>query len=147
MPAIQNPLAVTIVAMVCLMGCPKGQPPGARRAAQDAGRSVAELGSAAGGDSGSGGHSPIAPVDDGGRGLRPERAQEIAACVDRWLGSKGLNQYGNAPGSMYMGGTPLFDERTGKRVDRVALVLRKHPLLRSACSVLDSEYPGSSTAR
>ena len=49
------------------------------------------------------------------------------ACVDRWLRSRGLNPYGDPPGTAYLGGTPLFDERTGESVDRLEYVFRKHP--------------------
>ena len=34
---------------------------------------------------------------------------------------------------MYMGGTPLFDERTGERTDRLVFVYRRHAEARAAC--------------
>jgi hypothetical protein len=35
---------------------------------------------------------------------------------------------------MYAGGTPLFDERTGERKDRIAYVLERQPEARRACA-------------
>ncbi|HVR69797.1 MAG TPA: hypothetical protein VMT87_03045 [Vicinamibacteria bacterium] len=56
-----------------------------------------------------------------------------AACVDRWLAARGLDPYGHPRGTMYTGGTPLFDERTGERVDRLQYVYKRQPLARAAC--------------
>src|SRR5258706_447546 len=36
---------------------------------------------------------------------------QAASCVERWLAERDLNQYGDPAGTMYTGGTPLFDER------------------------------------
>jgi hypothetical protein len=56
-----------------------------------------------------------------------------ASCLDAWLAGRGLNQYGDPPDTMYPGGTPLFDERTGQRKERAAYVLAKHPAAAQAC--------------
>lgn len=56
------------------------------------------------------------------------------ACVDAWLQARNLDTYGNAEGTMYMGGTPLFNERTGERTDRLAFVYKKHPDAKKACA-------------
>lgn len=61
------------------------------------------------------------------------RANE-EACVDAWLQSKALDQYGNKEGTMYMGGTPLFNERTGERTDRLEFVYNKHPEAKQKCA-------------
>ena len=53
------------------------------------------------------------------------------ARIDRWIKEKGRNQYGDPPYTMYAGGTPLFDERTGTQKDRYEYILEKHPELRS----------------
>lgn len=60
------------------------------------------------------------------------QAQE--ACVDRWLQSNGLDRYGNAEGTMYAGGTPLFDERTGESTDRLDYVFQRKPEARKVCA-------------
>ncbi len=39
----------------------------------------------------------------------------------------GLNKYGDAPGTVYAGGSPLFDMETGQRTDRYAYIAAKHP--------------------
>ena len=53
------------------------------------------------------------------------------ARIDRWIKEKGRNTYGDPPDTMYAGGTPLFDERTGTKKDRYEYILEKHPELRS----------------
>ena len=50
--------------------------------------------------------------------------------VDRWIKDKNRNEFGDPPDTMYIGGTPLFDERTGKSKDKYEYVLEKHPELR-----------------
>ena len=55
------------------------------------------------------------------------------SCLDRQLELRGLNQFGEPPETMYPGGTPLFDEKTGKRTDREAYVFAKHPDIAQAC--------------
>jgi hypothetical protein len=63
---------------------------------------------------------------------KPSREAE-EACVDRWLAARGLDRYGGQAGTMYAGGTPLFDERTGERRDRLAYVYKQHPAAREKC--------------
>jgi hypothetical protein len=47
--------------------------------------------------------------------------------IDTWLEKKGLNRYGDAKNAVYTGGTPLFDEATGKSVERYDYILNKFP--------------------
>ncbi|KAF4135358.1 hypothetical protein GN958_ATG15423 [Phytophthora infestans] len=47
--------------------------------------------------------------------------------VDAWIQANGLNQYGDAATIMYTGGTPLFEENTGKTKDRYAYIVSHHP--------------------
>ena len=47
--------------------------------------------------------------------------------IDEWITIEGLNEFGDSPNTMYMGGTPLFDERTGKRIDRYEYLVNKFP--------------------
>jgi hypothetical protein len=61
-------------------------------------------------------------------------ASARASCVDRELAAKGLNPYGDPPDTMYAGGTPLFDEKTGVAVDRIEYVLAHRPEIASACA-------------
>jgi hypothetical protein len=50
--------------------------------------------------------------------------------IDRWIKEKGLNSYGDPKDTVYAGGTPLFDERTGRSRDRYEYILERHPELR-----------------
>eukprot|EP01083_Nonionella_stella_P257363 881028_1 len=49
------------------------------------------------------------------------------AAVDRWLAKKGLNSHGDPEDTMYMGGTPLFNEMTGEYKSRESHLLEKFP--------------------
>mmetsp|Transcript_1297 Transcript_1297/g.1524 ORF Transcript_1297/g.1524 Transcript_1297/m.1524 type:complete len:161 (-) Transcript_1297:465-947(-) len=53
-------------------------------------------------------------------------AAELAK-IDTWLEKKGLNKYGDPEDTMYMGGTPLFNEMTGVSKSRIAHLLEKFP--------------------
>ena len=50
--------------------------------------------------------------------------------IDEWIARNGLNPYGDPPDSMYNGGTPLFNERTGVVQDRYLYILERHPELK-----------------
>jgi hypothetical protein len=60
------------------------------------------------------------------------QAQE--SCLDQWLKSRKLDRYGNPEGTMYAGGTPLFDERTGETRDRLDFVYSSQPEAKKACA-------------
>ena len=48
--------------------------------------------------------------------------------IDTWLlEGDDLDEFGNPRGTMYTGGTPLFDESAGRRVDRYEYIVRAHP--------------------
>jgi hypothetical protein len=55
------------------------------------------------------------------------------SCLDQQLKAKGLNPFGDPPDTFYAGGTPLFDEKTGRSVPREQYVLAKHPDIARAC--------------
>jgi len=46
--------------------------------------------------------------------------------LDEMIRKKGLNEFGDPKDTMYAGGTPLFDERTGNVRDRYDYILSKH---------------------
>lgn len=75
-----------------------------------------------------------------------EAASGEEACVDRWLEERGMDRYGSPKGTMYMGGTPLFDERTGEQTDRLVFVYRRHEEARAACRP-DGSVPGEPESR
>jgi len=56
-------------------------------------------------------------------------------CVEKWLQGHGLDDYGNPKGTMYAGGTPTFDEATGRSVDRWTLVAKNRPEALQLCAV------------
>jgi len=61
------------------------------------------------------------------------RARE-EKCVDRWLAQRKLDPYGSPEGTMYAGGTPLFNEATGRQIDRLDYIYRQHPEAKAACA-------------
>jgi len=50
--------------------------------------------------------------------------------IDEWLSENGLNEFGDPPDTVYMGGTPLFNETTGESIDKYQYILNKHPELK-----------------
>lgn len=49
--------------------------------------------------------------------------------IDAWLTqhADSLNRYGDPKNTVYAGGTPLFNEATGQRIDRYDYIVSKHP--------------------
>jgi hypothetical protein len=47
--------------------------------------------------------------------------------IDLWLKDNNLNQYGDSKDTVYMGGNPLFDEKTGQTINRYDYILKKYP--------------------
>ncbi len=54
---------------------------------------------------------------------------EAKTSIDNWLAENSLNKYGDTKDSMYIGGTPLFDEATGEARDRFEYILENNPEL------------------
>jgi hypothetical protein len=46
--------------------------------------------------------------------------------IDEMIRKSGLNEFGDPKGTMYAGGTPLFNERTGQMQDRYEYILKRH---------------------
>ncbi|QRN93315.1 hypothetical protein JRI60_29450 [Archangium violaceum] len=67
-----------------------------------------------------------------------ERAT-VEACVDRWLQAHKMDRYGHPEGTMYAGGTPLFNEATGETKDRLEYVFARQPEARKACAAKDAQ--------
>lgn len=65
----------------------------------------------------------VAPTDN----FDTRLSQEVRDAVDSWIRTNRLNKYGDPEGTMYLGGTPLFDERTGRTLGRYEYILSKHP--------------------
>ncbi|KKO02705.1 hypothetical protein LCGC14_0101540 [marine sediment metagenome] len=47
--------------------------------------------------------------------------------IEAWILENDLNQYGDSKDTVYIGGTPLFDEKTGESIDKYEYILRNHP--------------------
>ena len=47
--------------------------------------------------------------------------------IDARIEKEGLNEYGDPKGTVYMGGTPLFDEMSGEQRDRYEYIVENHP--------------------
>jgi len=52
-------------------------------------------------------------------------AQEIQ--IDKWIEKNNRNKYGDELDTVYTGGTPLFDETTGKTISRYEYMVYRHP--------------------
>lgn len=55
-----------------------------------------------------------------------ELTEQQKKWIEESIRKNGLNEYGDPPGTMYAGGTPLFNEFTGKTRDRYDYILSKH---------------------
>lgn len=47
--------------------------------------------------------------------------------IDGWILKENLNPYGDPYDSVYSGGTPLFNETTGEKMDRYEYIVGQHP--------------------
>lgn len=65
-----------------------------------------------------------------GFSVAPPSAEDLSAeqkaKIEKWLSDNNLNRYGDAMDTYYAGGTPLFDEVTGKSIERFEYILKKH---------------------
>jgi hypothetical protein len=52
---------------------------------------------------------------------------EKISLIEKYLEENNLNRYGDPQDTFYMGGTPLFDEKTGKKIDRFEYIIDKQP--------------------
>ena len=112
---------VALPALVGVLGCSARErtpAPPAGRPAELSRDGTTQAGSSAGGTS-----------PDGGK----TEASAAETCLDAWLHKRNLDPYGNPEGTMYAGGTPLFDERTGETKERLDYVFERHPDARDAC--------------
>lgn len=82
------------------------------------------------------GSQEVAPTGGRGGGTRTGMGTRTntEACVDQWLKAHDLDKYGNTAGSVYAGGTPLFNEATGESTDRLDYIFKNHPEIRDACA-------------
>ncbi|WP_309890731.1 hypothetical protein [Archangium sp.] len=85
---------------------------------------------------------PATPEDSGtqaqGITTPSDATTAMESCVDRWLEGKKLDRYGHPEGTMYAGGSPLFNEATGESKDRMEYVFARQPEARKACAAAKS---------
>lgn len=60
-------------------------------------------------------------------GLNLDLPEAEKSQIEAWLEKNGYNQYGDKPDTVYMGGTPLFDETTGKYTKLYDYLIKKYP--------------------
>ncbi|MDC0707824.1 hypothetical protein POL68_05020 [Stigmatella sp. ncwal1] len=88
------------------------------------------------------GDAGASPTPSAPTALSDAERQAKEACLDQWLKARQLDPYGNADGTMYMGGTPLFNEATGETKDRLEFVYQKQPESKKACLEAGVAPPG-----
>jgi hypothetical protein len=77
--------------------------------------------------------SGATPTEDSGTQAQGANAT-VESCVDRWLEANKMDRFGHPEGTMYAGGSPLFNEATGESKDRLEYVFGRHPKAREACA-------------
>lgn len=57
------------------------------------------------------------------------RAEDISekTKIEKWIVDSKLNEYGDPLDTLYAGGSPLYDESTGERIDRYEYIKENHP--------------------
>jgi hypothetical protein len=122
-----------LTAALLFTGCHKNtgespQPPADNPAYRDAGGDTGSSGATLTAPSGGGTQAQAGTQSPGG-----DKAA-VEACVDRWLQEHKLDRYGHPEGTMYAGGTPLFNEATGETRDRLEYVFSRQPEAQKACA-------------
>lgn len=57
-------------------------------------------------------------------------SDQLRKKIDAWIKDHKRNEFGDREDTMYAGGTPLFDERSGTYKDRYEYILERNPGLR-----------------
>ena len=52
--------------------------------------------------------------------------QDQKKWIDQMIKRMDLNEYGDPKDTMYAGGTPLFNEKSGDKQDRYEYIVKKH---------------------
>jgi hypothetical protein len=112
--------------------------------------SDAGTGSATGTSAGTGTGTDPAAATPAGKGtsegataapLSEEARAAQEACVDKWLNGKKMDRYGHPEGTMYAGGSPIFNEQTGEMTDRLEYVYKRQPEAKKACGTAGATKP------
>lgn len=124
MLATKNPLALGLALVAVAAGCPKKDPESPRPSPAVSSGAAPITATPSGTVTTDGG----AKVDAG-----DVAGTDATTCVDAWLNAQGLDRFGHPEGTMYTGGTPLFDEATGEQKDRLDYIFSRHPAAQKAC--------------
>lgn len=73
--------------------------------------------------------------------MSEEARAAVESCLDKWLNGKKMDRYGHPEGTMYMGGSPLFNEATGESKDRLEYVFARQPESKKACGSAGAKAP------
>jgi len=60
-------------------------------------------------------------------GLTIVVSEEEKSQIEAWIKENDLNEYGDPKNTWYVGGTPLYDGRTGHYISKYEYIFRKHP--------------------
>lgn len=80
----------------------------------------------------SAGAPPQAPVRNPSTDVSSSVSVDLQGFIIAWLEAENLNPYGDPLGTLYPGGSPLFDPIVGGRIDRFEYILARHEKLRLA---------------
>lgn len=69
---------------------------------------------------------PLTPTMTPTPTVSPISAQEQRQ-INQWIEKNDLNQFGDQKDTVYPGGTPLYNEATGKAMDTYVYILKQHP--------------------
>lgn len=73
--------------------------------------------------------------------LTPAEKQAQETCIDTWLKGKKLDRYGHDEGTMYAGGSPIFNEMTGESRERLDYVYERQPEAKKSCATAAQSAP------
>lgn len=59
-------------------------------------------------------------------GLEVDVSTKTKENIDKWIVREKLNEYGDKKNTMYLGGTPIFDEARGKSISKYDYIVQKH---------------------
>jgi hypothetical protein len=69
-------------------------------------------------------------IKESGEGYIRNLTDDQKIIIAEWLARNNLNEFGDSIGTLYTGGTPLFNEITGESKDRFTHLFEKFPELK-----------------
>ncbi|MFH1822527.1 MAG: hypothetical protein ABH830_02390 [Patescibacteria group bacterium] len=65
--------------------------------------------------------------DQNNKNISADLTDELKEKIEKWIIENNLNRYADSIDTVYIGGTPLFNEATGASLDRFDYILNNHP--------------------